>query len=302
MNAVDQVVGPTEPGALLMRVPGRARPQKQALKAFEETVAALKQRYKPEFWFFFVPKIEDTYRWRVQLECGCVRELFTLGKEVFPDSHPWTGLSANDALPLGEYWCSNDHGDVDTVYRDIVEWLDRRIREFPADPEECPDDMSPEAWAVLRQPEPSSSAFWRVRLSCGHLYDGVVTDEDWNPENGPKQITEQRASEMRSELEESWSAEDHAGWPEEGAERDHVRKMLDLRWPRPEPEQKCYTCRFARRITGYQRIGWLVPRSESKKELQDRSEAEKKRAETRLAKIEREARRLREQLGLAEDG
>lgn len=302
MTAADQDEGSNKPGALLKRVPGRARPQKQALKAFEETVAALKRRYRPEFWFFFVPKAEDVYRWRVQFECGCVRELFTLGKDVFPDAEPWTGPTAEDVLPLGEFWCTNDHGEVKTVYREVVEWMERRVRHFEADPEECPDDTTPEAWAALRQPEPHSSAFWRVRLACGHVCDGVVTDVDWRPEDGPKLITEQRAAEMRSELEGLWSGLGDEAWPADESERDHMRRMLDLRYPRPEPEQKCRTCHFAQRITGYQRIGWLVSRTDPSEASQKRSEAERARAEARLAKIEAEARQLRERLGLAKDG
>lgn len=284
-----------------MRVPGRARSQERAQEAFEETVAALKRRYRPECWFFLVPKREDLYRWHVQLECGCVRELFTLGEDVFPDAHPWSGPTAGDVLPLGEFWCTSDHGDVETVYRDVVEWMDRRVREFPADPEECPDDTTPEVWAALRQPEPHSSAFWRVRLSCGHVHEHVVTDVGWSPEDGPKLLTEQPAAEMRDELEAQWSALGDEAWPDEDAERDHVRRMLELRWPRPEPEQECRTCRYAKRITGYQRIGWLERKRDSKPASDEQAATERSRAEARLAKIEAEARRLRKQLGLALD-
>jgi hypothetical protein len=75
--------------------------------------------------------------------------------------------------------------------------------------------------------------------------------------------------------------------------------MLDLRWPRPEPERDCYACRHARRITGYQRVGWLVPKT---KPVEPPSpDAERKKAAARLAKAEAEVRRLREQLGLDED-
>ncbi len=27
------------------------------------------------------------YRWRMQLECGCVHEVFTSGKDSYPDQH-----------------------------------------------------------------------------------------------------------------------------------------------------------------------------------------------------------------------
>lgn len=124
---------------------------------------------------------------------------------------------------------------------------------------------------------------------------------DWRPEDGPKLSTEKRAAEMRRKLEAMWSAEGHTGWPEEGPERDHVQKMLDLRWPRPEPDQDCYTCRHAWRITGYQRIGWLTPRLDTKKASDTHADAERRKAEARLAKVEAEARMLRRQLGLPSD-
>lgn len=301
MNGADQEEERSKPGALLKRVPGRIRTRKQSLKAFEENAAALRRRYKRELWFFLIPEPTDLYRWKMQLECGCVREVFTTGKDVFPDARRWTGYTAEEALPLGEYWCPNEHGEIEPVYRDVVEWIDRRVTHFPADPVECPDDMPTDVWVVLRQPEPHSAAFWRVRLSCGHIFEHVVTGVEWKPEDGPKMITEHRAAEMRSGLEKRWSAKDHVGWPKAGAERDHVRKMLDLCWPRPEPEQNCRACHYAQRITGYQRIGWLMPQPDQNDDLERTAEADRARVEARLKKIEAEARQLREQLGLDQE-
>ncbi|RZU62238.1 hypothetical protein EV380_1831 [Zhihengliuella halotolerans] len=180
------------------------------------------RRYKPEFWFLFVPNAVDVYCWMVQLACGCVRELFTLGKYVFPDAYPWTCPTAEDVPPpppppppppLGEFWCSNDHGDVETVYRDIVDWMDRRVSHFEADPEDCPDDTTPEVWAALGQPEPHSSDFWRVRLACGHVCDNVLTDVDWSPEVVPELVSEERASVLRREFEALWSVLGDEAWP-----------------------------------------------------------------------------------------
>ncbi|WP_417564465.1 hypothetical protein [Microbacterium sp.] len=51
------------------------------------------------------------------------------------------------------------------------------------------------------------------------------------PEDGPKLASRKRITEMRVELEESWSTDGDGAWPAEGPERDHLRKMLDLRWP-----------------------------------------------------------------------
>lgn len=74
-------------GTLLTRIPGRARPRAQAVKEFEEATADLKKRYRREFWPLFVPEATKMYRWRMQLECGCVHEVFTSGKDSYPDQH-----------------------------------------------------------------------------------------------------------------------------------------------------------------------------------------------------------------------
>lgn len=287
---------PPEPGSLLTLVPGRARSRAKAQEDFDECAEQLSRRFKPEFRDLLVPKAVNMYRWRVQLECGCVYELFTRGKDDFPDDQNWNAPRPDRKLPKGEFWCTNDHGQGDEIYRDIVEWLDSEIKEFPPDPEEPPsEDMDPDFWAKVRQPERHSSTFWGVRLSCGHVFEHVVTEVGWKPEDGPKLVSEERAAQMRRDFESYWSST--AEWPTSEAERDHERRMIDQRWPRPEPEQDCRTCRFAQRITGYQRIGWLVPRTNQKKTGMKLDEQQRKKAEARLAKIEAEARQLREKLG-----
>jgi hypothetical protein len=68
--------------------------------------------------------------------------------------------------------------------------------------------------------------------------------------------------------------------------------MLDLRWPRPSPEQACRSCAHARRITGYQRIGWLVPPPKPPAP----PKSDRQVLQERLAQAEAEADRLRLQL------
>lgn len=301
MNEPENGQDASSAGTLLTRVPGRARPRAQVMADFEESVAELKRRYHSALWPVILPKPEEMHRWRIQLECGCTREVLTSGRDDFPDSRSWHDVLSGRPLPLGEYWCSNDHGDVEDVYRGIVEWIDSSVKEFPADPEECPEDEDPEYWTIARRPEPHSSAFWRVRLACGHFDDHVPTDVEWKPEKGAILVSEQRAAEMRGEFEALWSVLGDEAWPEEGPERDHTLRMLDQRWPKPEPERRCLVCRYAQRITGYQRIGWLVPRTDVKKAAEKRATAAREKAERRLAMIEEEAAQLREQLGRAED-
>lgn len=281
-----------EKGSLFTKVPSRVRTQKQAFAIFEKEVAELRRRYKPEFWLLLVPKAEDMYRWKVQLECGCMREIFTHGREQFPDEHSDTDPLTGYRLLAGELRCRLDHGPRQETYSEIVEWIKSDVKEFPADPEEPMYGMSAEYWAKIRHAEPHSSAFWTVKLSCGHVSTSVITKVGWKPEDGPLLVSEERAAEMRRVLEARFSEPESR--PAEGPEREHLRKMVDMRWPRPEPEQKCRACLSARRITGYQRIGGLVSRTfpvPVQKVAVDR-----KKVEAKLAAAKTEVERLRKQL------
>lgn len=294
MSQNETVAEGAPPGRLLTKVPGRARPQKQVLAEFKEHVTEMRRRYKPVFWVLFIPKAEDMYRWRVQLECGCTREVFTYGSERFPDQDSDTDPFTGHRLPTGELWCAVDHGPTQRDYRDIVEWIKNEVKEFPADPEEPQHELDGETWALVRHAEPHSSAFWTVKLSCGHVSTSVITEVGWMLEDGPRLVSEERAAQMRAEFEAFWSDPDHHGWPREGSERDHVRKMIELRWPRPGPEQECSACMYAKRITGYQRIGWLVFRT-SPAQVQ-KPAVDRKKLEARLEAAEAEVQRLRKQL------
>lgn len=276
-------------GSLLARLPGRARPRAEAVKEFDELVEALERGYDRALWPLLVPKAEDVYRWRIQLECGCVREAFTLGKASYPDEHSDVDPLSGQRLPLGEYWCMEHR--VETPYREVVEWIERGIKELPADPEEPQYGMDPDVWAVIRNPGPHSSAFWRVRLSCDHFCQ-VPTDLEFTPGDEPRTVFIERRDEVRRELEEHWAAGGQDAWPAAGPRREHIRRMIDLRMPRPEPEQECPSCGSAKKITGYQRIGWLMPRGKTaapKISVRERTEAQLARAE---AEVERLKRRL----------
>lgn len=114
----------SSPGTLFTRLPGHAQQQTQPLKGFEKSIEELKRRYKPVFCPILVPKAEDIHRGRVQLECGCIHEVFTRGKDDFPDARSWSDPITQRRLPAGEYWCTNGHGEAGRVYRDVVEWLE----------------------------------------------------------------------------------------------------------------------------------------------------------------------------------
>lgn len=279
-------------GSLLTRLPGRACSTKVAMREFEDDIAKLRKRYKPAFWPLFIPKAEDMFRWRVQLECGCIYETYTRGKDDYPDEHPRTDPLTQERLPKGEFWCTTEH-DLPHVYLEIVEWVSSEVKEFPPDPEEPRyEGIDAGTWAIVRRTEPHSSAFWKVRLACGHFYEHVVTGPEWKPEDGPRYVPAERVAEVRAEYEEHWAEKGPAGWPEEAPRREHTVRMLDLGLPRPEPEQDCYACRHARQMTGYQRVGWLVPRTKPKPQP-----TEREKAEAQLARAEAEVARLRKQLG-----
>lgn len=282
----------TRPGALLTRVSGRATPRAQALKEFERAVAELRHRYKPVFWPLLLPEAEDQYRWRIQLECGCIRETYTHGKDAYPDEQSQIDPITRCRLPKGQYWCSSDHA-VEKPYREIVEWVSKEVKTFPPDPDEPKYGIDPETWAIMRRVEPTTSAIWQVRLACDHYDCHVITAADWKPEDGPRIVSVERRDEMLRDFEECWATDEgQTCWPQEGTKRDHVRRMLDLRWPRPKPEQECHACTRAQKLTGYQRIGWLVPRPN----LAPPPPTEREQIEAQLAEAEAEVRRLRHKL------
>lgn len=53
----------------------------------------------PALWPLFIPKAEDMFRWRVMLECGCVDEVLTRGRDRYPDQGSRGRGSAAD-----EFW------------------------------------------------------------------------------------------------------------------------------------------------------------------------------------------------------
>ena len=279
---------------LLKPVAGKARPRADVLAEFNEWVDDQRTRIKPGLWAIFIPRAENQFRWRVQLDCGCTSEVLTSGRDQFPDDRAYYDPLGQAYLPPREMWCATDH-EAPKPYRDIVGWEDRTVHEFPADPDEDPYGMGEEVWAKIRHAEPHSAASWRVKLSCGHSRT-VSTDLGWTPEDGPTFASVERAQEMLEEFEEHWQG-DPDGWPPEGIERDHMRKMLEQRWPRPEPDRDCFTCTRVARIVGYQRLGWLIPPPKQLKPVTVRRAA----IEARLKKAEAEAERLRHELELSTD-
>lgn len=280
------------PGKLLRRVPGSARPRREVLDEVETYIAERQPHVDPVLASLLLPDPQKLYRWKVELECGHVDELLTSGPDRFPDERAHRDNLTQTDLKVGEMWCGDkSHWEDARPYRDIRDWVSSKVVDFEADPVQPKDGWDPETWKVIRHDKPMSSRFWRVRLACGHHHDHVVTDVDWTPDRGPKLATAKRAREMKAEMEEYWATDPEAS-PTCQIERAHLRKMIELRWPTPTPEQACCACAHARQITGYQRIGWLVPPPKPAKP----AKSQRERLEEQIARAEAEARRLRDRL------
>ncbi|WP_079430777.1 MULTISPECIES: hypothetical protein [Streptomyces] len=260
------------------------------LREYEQFNSDRRRGIPPVLWPFLAPDPDSYYRWRVQLDCACIKELLTPDDCTPPSERQWRGLGNGGALPQGQVYCRHDDS-VDAPYRDIIEWGERREVSFPADPVEPPEWAEADVWAVIRHHEAHTSAFWKITLACGHLEEVVAPTLDWKPDDGPRLAEAKRVKQMIEEFEQAW-ASDPMLQPE--AEREHTRRMLAAGWPRPMPEQSCHTCPHARAIVAYQHVGWLIPRKEAPKP--EDPPPDRAVLERRLRRAEAEAERLRVQL------
>jgi hypothetical protein len=170
--------------AVIRRLPGRARPREEVLREYQESNAKVRKNIPAVLWDFLAPDPDQFYGWRVQLDCGCIKELLTLDKEKLPtESRYRCDHLYHSQLQPGQVGCANDEHTRPQPYREIVAWGERREQTFPADPVESRyDDIDQELWAKIRHDAPHTSAFWIVTLSCGHRSE-VCTDVDWKPED-----------------------------------------------------------------------------------------------------------------------
>lgn len=279
------------PTPVLRSLPGRARSRKEALREFEAANVELRERLPPVVAMLIAPKAEQCYRWRVQLDCGCVNEVMTRGKECLPGERQWRGPE-HEWLQKGQMLCIHDDAPP-ALHQKIVEWGERRECTFPADPVEPRHGVDRQTWALIRHDEPHASAFWKVTLTCGHVTDVIAPDLEWKPDDGARRCSAKRVAEMTKEFEEFWASNSTG---QDDRERDHMRRMLSQGWPSPEPECLCYTCPYVRWIVAYQRVGWLTPRAAEPEQQQTLKPPTLASLKRRLRQAEAEAERLRRQL------
>lgn len=65
-------------------------------REYEQAHAKAKEKLSqdewPVLWWYGYPDPEELYRWRIQLDCGCVQEVTTVGDDPVP---PGESLAAS---------------------------------------------------------------------------------------------------------------------------------------------------------------------------------------------------------------
>lgn len=283
------------PLAVERRLPGRARRRTDALREYEKSNAERRSRFPSALWPFFAPDADRFYRWRAELDCGCITELLTYGDRTPPHQHRWGNGWTGEPLPPGQLYCEHDES-VPAPYRDITAWKDRREVAFPPDTAEPPEWITAELWAVLRRDEPCTKAFWTVLLECGHSTEVVVPSLGWEPAHGPCVVNPVRVREMAEEFDQAAAADPALLETLNGR---HMRRMIAAGWPSPRPEEPCSTCPRARTIVAYQTVGWLIPRDTAPEQS---TRPARDALERRLRRAEADAERLRAELAQIDEG
>jgi hypothetical protein len=232
-------------------------------------------------WDLYYPKPEDVYHWRVQRDCGCVKEMArreddTAWLSEWSDHYP---LDDSVKLPAGQWVCyARDCPTGPTLIggpvRDIVEWTGRRDE---------PHVLEPFEINGVKYGSYGTKAVWDVVLSCGH-YATQHAELDWKPQDGPAYMPCVRP--LEEFIENVCSDPD---------EEDYWRRAFAENHPEPAPFMQCCVCTYRRSVIAYQRVGWLAPKQTQSKPGEPRKPA-RKTLEKRLRKVEDEAARIRDQL------
>ncbi|WP_155981262.1 hypothetical protein [Nocardia sp. BMG111209] len=252
-----------------------------------------------EIWELRMSKAEDLVRWRVRLDCGCVKELLLHGDMHSPLEVVWPSSILTDGdLQLGEI--EHVHKGTTDSYRETIEWGESRTVDRPADAVEPPHYLSgePDFWAKTRHPEPRTIALWSATLECGHHTEVPVEDVDWRPSDGP--VITLTDEERQSRLPDFDQLVAEASTESLRVIYEHVRRMVAAGLPEPAPERRCGTCRYAHRVVSCEPNGWLVPSTPLKKPkatTPSRASLKKK-----LKDAEATASNLRKQLAELDDG
>jgi hypothetical protein len=115
----------------------------QFFAEYQEHTTKRRERIPGPLWVFWAPDPKDIFRWRIQLDCGCVEERIKHSlRGGDDDDKPSSGIAtasdfnplSREWLPPGEFLCSGKHRKRAQPIRDVGDWGERQVREFPADP------------------------------------------------------------------------------------------------------------------------------------------------------------------------
>jgi hypothetical protein len=280
----------------------KARPRRETLAEYEEYYA----RELSHRQHLSDLDASHQFRWKVELECGCITEALTEAEGKLPTDGHWNKVLGQDGAPVyaktfvmssgavamcggrgnvygqfrplgccrpnGYLWCSG-HDESDSLpWREITRWIYRKS-EHPAEIDE--HGHHHDAFAI-----------WAVELSCGHCAsEGAPVD--WIPEYGHKLDPErvERVKKMLAKHPDPWF--------------ENLSQVNDG-CPTPNTKTDCNQCVYLRRIVAYKPIGQLArPRPERKpRESKPPSRAAMTR---RINAAEANAAKLRRELAEAEE-
>lgn len=165
------------------KLPGDPQPLDEFIKRWEWR---WKPRWGPPSDRELFEILSAMYRWRIQLDCGCIIERYTEGPDAdtvdelaeISDSVLYSGASTF-RLPPGSLDCRYESGKEcprfagEGPVRDIVTWKHREPQIQTMQRYQLAG-----TWIEKRQ-----YAIWHVALSCGHPYQETAPP-DWCPEDG----------------------------------------------------------------------------------------------------------------------
>lgn len=314
------------------KLPGTPIPRQDLIAEWEDLRRrnALKGPLASFLFDLHYSEPEKTYQWRIQLDCGCVRDAVT---RQHSDDKP-----ADKVERLGEL--------AETYHFGLVKPSEREIREANEQAgEHAVQAARAKAVGTDAPEEPKRpSIYGKAHLGAGQLlcfdpkcaryraFGGPVRDiAEWI------RLRDNRFSSEPLEIDgeiilaareyEVWDIvlscghfdqeRTEPGWkPDDGPvhrenpnrrpldevldeiaqgdpdQEDYWRRMYADNHPDPAPFTRCHTCARIRTITAYQRVGWLA----RKKPPVKRKPPPRKTLERRLLKLESDAAQLREQL------
>lgn len=184
------------------------------------------------------PAAELMFRWRMQLGCGDIVEILTLGDDRPPTDMTWS-WGGSPLHNKGAYTCTS-HRTPETPYQAVCRRLTRSTLDLEGDKD------------LGREPE--TVGYWTVKLECGHL-DRQITPLNWKPADGHRQTEPNDPDAVAQRKARMEQIKEHLGV----AEYAHAIRQIEQGHLEPDPMTTCWTCQYEQPIVAFQQVGWLVP-------------------------------------------